>query len=225
MLGGVFWNALLTSFCRGSFCFYFSPGCGWSPPISPPSVAPGMGCTLCLLSLDGVSKSHQVGTAFPHRWAKFCVLDCCPAELQSHIRSYSQGGESRDVKVALAFQDCWTCCFGGTLFPAMNLWTEDFMKSNPHCYYSVIRFQLSTQFFCNHFTFFLPFPVWGSGHWGLGYPPPDPLFLGGCQGPKLGGSRLSHWTLRHAWWDKGRAHLGGGRRVSLEIMSSKLITS
>ena len=26
------------------------------------------------------------------------------------------------------------------------------MKSNPHCYYSIIRFQLSTQFFCNHFT-------------------------------------------------------------------------
>ncbi|NIG59808.1 not available [Pontoporia blainvillei] len=82
------------------------PGYGWSPPISPPSLASGMGRTLCLLSLDGVSKSHQVGTAFPHRWAKFCVLDCCPAELQSHIRSYSQGEESRDMKVALAFQDC-----------------------------------------------------------------------------------------------------------------------
>lgn len=26
------------------------------------------------------------------------------------------------------------------------------MKSNPRCYYSVIRFQLSTQFFCNQFT-------------------------------------------------------------------------
>lgn len=26
VLGLVFWNALTTSFCQGSFCFYFSPG-------------------------------------------------------------------------------------------------------------------------------------------------------------------------------------------------------
>lgn len=26
------------------------------------------------------------------------------------------------------------------------------MKSNPHCYYSIILFQLSTQFLCNSFT-------------------------------------------------------------------------
>lgn len=95
------------------------------------------------------------------------------------------------------------------------------MKSNPHCYYSIILFQLSTQFFCNHFTSsFLS--LLGA----LGIMVSDahlltPLLVR-CQGPKLGGSRLSLWNLHRAWVGWWQSLSGGGRRVSLGITSSQL---
>lgn len=95
------------------------------------------------------------------------------------------------------------------------------MKSNPHCYYSIILFQLSTQFFCNHFTSsFLS--LLGA----LGIMVSDahlltPLLVR-CQGPKLGGSRLSLWNLHRAWVGWWQSLSGGGMRVSLGITSSQL---
>ena len=49
---------------QGSFCFYFPPGSDWSPSFLSSVTGSRDGLRPLPLSLDGISKSHQVGSCF-----------------------------------------------------------------------------------------------------------------------------------------------------------------
>lgn len=128
-------------------------------------------------SLWTVFLSHtRWAAAFPHHRAKLRFLSCSPAALQWRPGLISRAGESRDVKGRAGFSRLLNLLLRGrrgeTLFLAMNLWIEDFMKFNPHCYSSIILLQVIHPAFPLHLLTPLPHQMPGAkARWQPAQPP------------------------------------------------------
>lgn len=128
--GACFLECSYNLFLSRLILFLFFPRIWLSPSFFPLFRAPRKARALCLLSLDGISKSHAVGRCFSTSLATFCVFVFSQLSAWAVVTNqvFLTEWRKRRCKRWAGFSRCWTQCSRGDLVSSHELMNWGFYE-------------------------------------------------------------------------------------------------